>query len=552
MIKEALTGDPWEYIPDSKLWPEFRFIEECEEVIKSKNYNLAWFLVDRHVKSGFGDNFFAIFDNKKYSYEYAYKASIRLANYFRKKGFKKGDRIAFSLLNSPQAVILNFAIFRIGAIPVPISSNWKSEIIDYLLRFSGAKAFVFSTRTIDKMIPIVKNLPHIKEVIVLKRGVEVEKTEEITAFYEDIIEKEEDEYFLEKVEEFDPCLILFTSGTTGLPKACVHFARGILCKCYQVNKYVWSLTSGDIITGASPCTFAAGFGTFVLIPNFAGATSLLFREFDPEKLIEEIEEFKVTVLTGLTAFYRRLLKASNFDPKKLRSVRLATAGGSHLDPVLFNKWLNSTGSPIYEGFGATEFLHLIASNAVNLKAKIDSFGIPIPGNEIVILNEEGKEAKVGEFGRMLVKGPTGPIYWANPEKQKSSVIDGYSYIGDIIWRDEEGYLHFVCREEDIIVINNRKYSPTDIEDCFVEHPLLADFGIVQDRRTGRVIASVVLKEGVEYSEELKEKLIAEFNQTLKEKLNIDLKIDEVVFMKFLPRTPAGKLLRWKIRNKLNI
>jgi 2-aminobenzoate-CoA ligase len=544
--------NPWNYIPDVKLWPNFIFTEECSQVIEAKNFNLTWFLVDRHVKGGFGSNAFAIFDKKFYTYEYAYQASIRFANYLRKKGFGKGDRIAFSLLNSSQAVIVNFAIFRIGAISVPISPSWRPEIIEYLLRFSGTKCFIFSTRVIEKMVPIVKKIPEIKEVIVIKRNVKVEKVEPITAFYEDIIEREEDDYFLEQIDPFDPCVILFTSGTTGLPKGCVHLARGILCKCFQVNKYVWNLTTGDIITGASPCTFAAGFGTFVLIPNFAGATSLLFREFNPEELIEEIEEFKVTVLTGLTAFYRRLVKAPNFNPNKLKSVRLATAGGSHLDPILFQKWLEATGSPIYEGFGATEYLHLVASNAVNLKAKIGSFGISIPGVEIVIINDRGKEAKPGELGKMLVKGPTGPLYWANEKKQKESVIDGYGYIGDIIWRDESNYLHFACREEDIIIVNNVKYSPTEIEDCFVEHPLISDFGIVQDRKTGKIIACIVKANPEDDPESLKPKLLEEFNKTLKEKLHIDLKIDDIVIMNFLPRTPAGKLLRWKIRNKLGI
>lgn len=542
--------DLWQFLPPQETWPKFMFHEECEFVKLKDNYNLTWFLVDRHVISGFGENTIAIFDGKRYSYQEAYIASIRLANYLKKRGFKKGDRIAFILLNSPQALIVNFAIFRIGAISVPISPKWRPDTIKYLLEYSDAKGLILSTRTVDKVLPIAKEISTIREIIVVKRDVDIEKTPPITAFYEEIIEKEEDSYFLEEVNAFDPCVILFTSGTTGLPKGCVHLARGILCKCFQVNKYTWSLTPGDIITGASPCTFAAGFGTFILIPNFAGATSLLFRDFEPEKLIEEIEEYQVTVLTGLTAFYKALIKAPNFHPQKLKSVRIATAGGSHLDPVLFNKWLEATGAPIFEGFGATEFLHLVASNAVNLKAKIGSFGIPIPGVEIKIINEKGQEAKPGELGKMLVKGPTGPIYWKNLEKQKQAVIDGYSYIGDIIYKDETNYLHFACREEDLIVIEGQKMSPTDLEDLFVDHPLISDFGLIQDGKTGEIIACVVPQESPElYDPE--EILKKEINRVFTEN-KVPIRVNKVVIMKFLPRTPAGKLLRWKIKNKLGI
>lgn len=345
------------------------------------------------------------------------------------------------------------------------------------------------------------------------------------------------------MEALDPCVILHTSGTTGLPKGCVHFAKNILCECYLVNKYVWRLNRGDIITGGAPVTFAAGFGTFVLIPPFAGAAEILFTEFNPVKIIDSIERRKPTVLTGLTSFYERIMKAPNFHPDKLSSIRLATTGGSPLDPKIYTEWFDYTEQPIYEGLGATEFLHLVASNAVRLVPKIASFGVPIPGIEIRVVDEKGNECRPGELGRMLVKGPTGPIYWDNVEKQKESVIDGYSYIGDVVFYDEEGYLHFAAREEDILRVGDKKYSPLEVEEVIREHPAVEDVGVIEEE-DGTIVACIAFKKAYENRFPMKQIIQDIKSLVLKRLKNKDLVPDVIEEVDFVPRTPAGKILRW--------
>ncbi len=535
----------WEqFIPPERLWPNFKFPEECS-FFEGRNYNLAWYLLDRHVKEGFGKRPMVYFAGNAYTYEYIYHASLRIAHYLKQRGFGKGDRIGFVLLNSPQALVINFAIFRIGAISVPISPYWKSHIIEYMLRSKHVVCLFLSAKYMDKVLPIVEGV-RVPEVILIRR--EFAPPEKgITAVYEEILERGEEEYFLEDVGPYDPCVILHTSGTTGLPKGCVHFAKGILCECHLVNKYVWRLTKGDILTGGAPVTFAAGFGTFVLIPPYAGATELLFTEFLPEKIIESIARRKATVLTGLTSFYDRLLSAPNFSPEKLSSVRLATTGGSPLGPKTFTQWFDKTEQPIYEGLGATEFLHLVASNAVRLIPKIASFGVPIPGIEVKVVNDRGEECRPGELGRMLVRGPTGPIYWDNLEKQKMAVIDGYSYIGDSVFVDEEGYLHFASREEDLLYVGGKKYSPLEVEEVIKEHPAVKDVGVIEDE-DGTIIACVAFKEAYENRfpmPQIHQDIKSLVLKHLKNKELVPKIIEEV---KYVPRTPAGKILRWKLRN----
>ena len=538
-------GRDWEaHLPPQDLWPDFVYPDECRFFYKD-NYNLVWYLLDRHVTAGCINRPMVFFAGREYTYEEIFHASLRVANFLKKKGVEKGDRVAFVLLNSPQALIINFAIFRLGAISVPISPYWKSHIIEYMLNSKQVKFLFVSAKHLGKVFPIAKKVETIKDIVVIRREFEVPK-EGFTAIYEDIIEREEDQYFLEHVEPDHPCVILHTSGTTGLPKGCVHFAKNILCECYLVNKYVWRLNRGDILTGGAPLTFAAGFGTFVLIPPFAGAAVILFTEFDPFRIIESIARRRATVLTGLTSFYDRLMMCSNFSPEKLSSIRLATTGGSPLDPKTFTEWFNRTEQPIYEGLGATEFLHLVASNAVRLVPKIASFGVPIPGMDIRVVDEKGRECKPGELGRMLVKGPTGPIYWDNVEKQRSSVIEGYSYIGDVVFVDSEGYLHFAAREEDILRVGDRKYSPLEVEEVIREHPAVEDVGVIEEN-DGTIIACVSYKKAYENRFPIKQIEHDIRALVLKRLKNRDLVPKIFKEVEYVPRTPAGKILRWKLR-----
>ena len=538
-----MESDLRRFIPPEELWPDFYFSPELKFLESIKNYNLAWFLMDRHIKAGFSDRTLFYFKSSSFSYEYIHKASLRVANFLKERGYKKGDRIGFIILNSPQAVVVNLAIFRIGAISVPVSPYWKPGIMEYLLSKTGVKCVFISAKYIEDAAPILKRVESIRDIIVIRRDLTF--PEDIADFvYEDILERSDEVYFLEKIEETDPCVILHTSGTTGMPKGCIHFAKNILAECYLVNKYVWRLTVGDIITGAAPVVFAAGFGTFVLIPLFAGASELLFTRFIPEKIVDGIETFKPTVLTGLTSFYEALLNASNFSPDKFSSIRMCTTGGSPLEPQIFKRWYEATGMPIYEGLGATEFLHLVVSNAVRMRAKVASFGIPIPGIEVRVVDETGKECKPGELGRMLVKGPTGPLYWDNVEKQKNAVIDGYSYIGDVVFTDEEGYFHFAAREEDLLKKHGKKYSPMDIEVVVKEHPAVKDAGVIEEKDTERIIVCVSLKD----PQKVPKTLEAEVRSLILKKLgNPELVPDEVCIVDYIPRTPAGKILRWKLR-----
>ena len=535
------------HLPPRELWPE---IVIPKEMIFPPKANLAYALLDRHIEGGMEKQVAVHFFDKKFTYGDIYQGSLRIANALAKMGIRKGSRVAFMLLNSPEAIMVSMAIMRLGAIPVPASPFWSPDNMVYILNNVEARCLVVSYSFYNNVRRVRDQLQNITDFVLVRapsQGLEDQGCHSL----EEILDREEEGYILEEVDLDDVGIILHTSGTTGRPKGCVHFVKSILTECYLVNKYVWRLTVGDVIGGSAPVTFAAGFGTFCLVPFWAGASVSLVPRFMPEEVLASISRHKITVLTGLTNTYQKLLECPEFDAFDLSSLRLCTTGGSSLRVRIYEEWLERTGLPIMEGLGATELLHLVISNAVNMKVKPGSIGIPIPGFEIRLINDKGMECRAGEMGRMLVKGPTGALYWKPHasegrllKAQRRSVIDGYTFLGDIVIRNKNGYYYYICREEDLLFKEGRKIGPLEIEETLKDHPLVEDAGAIEvEDGGGKILAYVSLKPGSTPSQELK----GELKELCRKRLASYEVPDEIHFVDFIPRTPAGKPLRWMLR-----
>lgn len=534
------------HLPPKQLWPEIRI---PDEMVFPPKANLAFALLDRHIFSGREDRIAVYFLNKRITFRELYVGSLRIAHALAELGIKKGNRVAFMLLNSPEALIANFAIQRLGAIPVPASPFWSPENMSFILNNVEAKFLILSHTFLKQVKAIKEDLTTIENFILVRAPNEVLRETGYLSFNE-MLEKGSDNYLLEEVELNDLGTILHTSGTTGPPKGCVHLIKSILTECYLVNKYVWRLTEGDVLGGAAPVTFAAGYGNFCLIPFWAGASVSMIPRFIPEEVWECIETHGVTVLTGLTNTYKKLLEAPDFLNYNISTLRLCTTGGSSLEVKIYQEWLERTGHPIYEGLGATELLHLVTSNAVNMRPRPSSAGIPIPGFEIKIVNDEGKECRPGKMGKKLVKGPTGAIYWKPHVKdgwllkaQKRTVFDGYTFLGDIMVKGKSGHLYYISREEDLLVKEGHKIGPMKIEEVLKGHPLVEDAGAIELEEEGRIVAFVSLKPRIKSTKGLKQEL---FNHCKRELASYEVP-DEIELVDFIPRTPAGKPLRWMLK-----
>lgn len=538
---------PENYLPPKDLWPNYTYPEELKPFLKEPT-NLADVLLDRHIRAGLENQPAIYCGGKMVTYGEVYEMANRLANALIDLGVEKQDRVTLRMVNSVEAIVANFALQKIGAIPVPTSPLWSKDEIAYVFNNAEAKFAFVSYPLLEEAAKAKDNLKFTKNFIVVG-GPADEVRSAGYLYFQDLVEKGSNSRVCEDVSLDDIGVILYTSGTTGFPKGVAHFVKEVIASAYLVNKYVWRLVVGDVLGGSAPVSFAAGYGTFAIIPWFGGATISMMGRFTPEGLMELIEKTRVTVLTGLPTAYRRLLQFEDFDKYDISSLRMCTSGGDALGVETYKAWMEKTGLPIYEGLGATEMVHLITSNAVNMKPKPGSIGVPIPGYDIKVIDDNGNECKPGEIGKLTVVGPTGPLYWKPYEdnnrlfeEQKKAVQNGRIRLGDAVYMDEDGYIFFVSRESDMIKSSGYRIGPGEVEEALKKHPAVKDAGVIgsPDPVRGEITkAYIILNEGYEPSEELAKEIV----ESCKEYIAVYKLPRAVCFCDQLPVTPTGKLLR---------
>ena len=264
-------------------------------------------------------------------------------------------------------------------------------------------------------------------------------------------------------------------------------------------------------------------------------------------MFETIQKHRITVLSLAPTAYRKMLQVPDAEKKyDLKSLRVCTGGGESLTAPTYQAWKEKFGQEIFEGLGTTEMMYVFVSNVVNRRVKPGSFGTAVPGFEVKVVNEVGKDSGPKEIGHFLVRGPTGTLYWRDPDKQRQAVTpDGWNRAGDYVYVDEDGYFWFVSREDDIIKSSAYRIGPEEIEVTLAKHPAVADVGVigVPDEVRGQIAkAYVVLLPGKTVTPE-------ELLEFCRGKIATYKLPREVVFVNDLPRTPTGKLLRRVLRQK---
>jgi len=476
----------------------------------------------------------------------------KFGNSLKAVGVEPQDRVGLRLVNSPQAVATVFAIEKIGAIPVPTSPLWSKDEVAFVANNAEMKFFVVNAPLMPPVEEAKPNFEYGTKVIVI--GGEADKVKAAgNLVFEEMMANGAPNLDATMLGPGDIGIILYTSGTTGMPKGCVHFARPAIIESKLVNKYVYKLAPGDVLGGAAPVSFAAGFGTFTLIPFEGGAAISLIPKFAPADMMDLIQKHKITVLTGLPTAYRALMKFPDFKKYDVGSVRMYTSGGDALGAETLAGWTKLTGQPIWEGLGGTEMLHLLTSNGMNAKPVPNSIGKALPGVKVRVITPEGKDCKPGEVGSMIIKGPSGSLYWkpyVDDERliksQRKGVVNGWNQMGDAVYMQEDGNIFFVSREDDMIKSSGYRIGPAEVEEAIAKHPKVADVGVigVPDPDKGQITkAFIVMKPG----EEGGDKFFEELKVFLKDHIAIYKLPRAIEYVESLPRTPTGKLLRRKLR-----
>jgi len=534
-----------DYLPPRELWPK-RLYTLPEYATYADRFNPTEELLGKAVAAGWGERAAVLFEDQRITYNQLLAQANKFGNALRELGVQEGDRVILRTPNIPPALVANFAILKLGAVCTPTSPLFSRAEIAHVANDSEAVAIIVSFMLLGEVEAARDNLETVKHIIVVGGDANEVKAKGFLPYAELL---QSGGLSLDPVlrKREDVGLLLYTSGTTGRPKGTVHFVEELLIVPDGFGKYGWRVTENDVIGGSAPLAFGAGYSSYATIPFRFGAAASLLAKFDPEKMFDTIQKHKISILTLAPTAYRKMLQLPDAEKKyNLSSLRVCTGGGESLTAPTYEAWKQKFGLEIFEGLGTTEMMYVFASNVVSRKAKAGSFGQAVPGYQLKVIDEEGKEATTGNIGHFVACGPTGTVYWRDPEKQRRVVTsEGWNLAGDFVLVDKDGYFWFVSREDDIIKSSGYRIGPEEIEVTLATHPAVADVGVIgePDEVRGQIAkAFVVLKPGETLTSE-------ELLAYCKGKIATYKLPREVAIVNELPRTPTGKLLRRVLKQK---
>ena len=547
---------PEGYLPPRELWPA-RSYTLPEYKGYPEKLNSTEELLDKQVAAGKGDRPAILFEDKRIPYKALLGMVNRLGSSLKALGIEEADRVALRSPNIPPALVANFAVLKIGGIFLPTSGLFSPAEITHVFNHAEVKAVFVAAALLEGLEKAKPDLKTLKHVIVIGGTPEQQAQYKRQGYllYQELLDGGKPECDPVRRDRMDVSVLLYTSGTTGLPKGVAHFMEEALVVPDGFGKYCWGVKESDVILSAAPMAMAAGYSAVASIPFRFGAAVSIFARFTPEGMLEQVQSHKATILSALPTAYRKMLQVPDAEKKyDLSSLRICTGGGESLTAKTYLDWKAKFGQEIFEGLGTTEMMFVFISSAATKKVKPGSIGPAVPGYQLKVVNETGAESKRGEVGQLFARGPTGTIYWRDPEKQRASVKDGWCRAGDMVNMDEDGYIWFLSREDDLIKSSGYRIGPEEIEDVLVTHPAVADAGVVgvADPVMGqKTMAFVQLKQGKAPSDALKQELI----EFCKGKIAVYKLPRDVAFRDKMPRAAGpggpgtGKLLRRVLRQQ---
>ncbi|MBE6784830.1 MAG: cupin domain-containing protein [Ruminococcaceae bacterium] len=485
---------------------------------------------------------------RRFTYNDIKKESARAANYFRSLGITKGDRVMLVLKRHYQFWICALALHKLGAIIIPATNQLVEHDFDYRFKAAGVKAILCTAdgSTSDHVDKAAETYGELELKIMVngeKEGWHCFDSE--YKLFRSIFDREAD-----TACGNDVMLMFFTSGTTGYPKIAAHSYKYALGH-FITAKYWHAIEPTDLHltisdTGWGKALWGKFYGQWMCE---AAVFAYDFDRFDASDILPMFSKYNITTFCAPPTMYRMLIKEdlSKFD---LSSIRYATTAGEALNPEVYFQFEKATGLSIMEGFGQTETT-LTVANLVGTKNKVGAMGKPVPGYDIVIVDPDGNPCPVGETGEICIrtdsKVPCGLFmgYYRDAEKTDEVWHDGMYHTGDTAWQDEEGYLWYVSRIDDVIKSSGYRIGPFEIENVIMELPYVLECGVsaAPDEIRGQVVkASIVLTKGTEPTEELKK----EIQKYVKENTAPYKYPRIVVFRDELPKTISGKIQRNKL------
>ncbi|HEU65609.1 MAG TPA: long-chain fatty acid--CoA ligase [Chloroflexi bacterium] len=516
----------------------------------------------------FGEYESIYFEGRWYTNVEINRNANRLGNALKELGINKGDRVAIQMPNCTEVISAFPAIYKIGAIVVPLNPLLRPDQAAYIYRDCGAKAVLTGSDFVSRVLEAQKQTPNLQHVILTDRN-----NVQGTIPYREIISTNSDELTIEQTDNDDVAALIYTAGTTGPPKGVMHTHFSLHISAMSFYEYILvhrSMTLQLKSRAFNPKTLqfdevtqqVSGVNramvSLVVLPlshsygiafnntgNFVGGKTILLRWWNVEEVLKAIQTFRITQMAAVPTMYIQILEFPELDKYDLSSLEDCQCGAAPLPMEVALRWKEKVGVDIREGWGMTESGATTTGQPGDLPPKYGSIGKNLlKCNIIKVFDEKGHELPPGQRGEIVVKGPTlMKGYWNLPEETAKTIKDGWLYTGDIGYMDEDGYFYITARKKDIIIRGGENVSPVEVEETLLQHLAVAEAGVVgiPDAVYGEEIkAFVVIKPDKHVTED---ELIA----FCKDHLPTFKSPKKVQFVESLPKNLLGKVLRAELR-----
>jgi len=519
-----------ENLPPREQWPELIF--DLPELQYPERMNCASILLDDAVDEGHGERI-AIYDEAgAWTYRALQSHVNEIANLLAHgMGVVPGNRVLLHGLNDMMLAASWLAVVKAGAIAVTTMPMLRAKELSVIATKAKVDHALCDRRLLDELQEAAAQTGLLQRIrcfgpdgVAVHSGLANDRFTAVATFSE------------------DPCMLAFTSGTSGVPKATVHFHRDILAMSDTVARHLLRTGPTDVHTGSPPLAFTFGLGALLVFPLRFRASTVLLEQPTADNLLRAVERTRATVLFTAPTMYRNLL--TKLEAYDLSSLRQCVSAGEALPQSTSDHWWRATGLRIVEGIGSTEMTHIFIG-ASGDAVRPGSTGKTLPGYRACVLDESHRPLPAGSIGRLAVKGPTGCRYLLD-ERQSQYVIDGWNVTGDAYRFDEDGYFWFQGRVDDMIVSAGYNIAGPEVEAALLEHAAVQECAVVgkPDAERGYIVkAFVVLREGHCPSSALASTL----QDFVKQRIAPYKYPREIAFVGTLPKTPTGKVQRHKLR-----
>ena len=525
-----------EHLPPVDQQPEFHF--DLPGLQFPERLNCATELLDRHVAAGRGERMCLRAPGVRWTYADLQERVNRIANVLvHEMGVVPGNRVLLRAPNNPMLVACWFAVMKAGAIAVTTMPLLRAKELNAIVDIGQVTHALCDAALTEELHLTAAACPQLAHIRCFGAGGE--------DCLETAMARQSPLFGTVDTAATDTCMFAFTSGTTGIPKATMHFHRDVMAICACWPPHVLQAAPDDVFIGSPPLAFTFGLGGLVLFPMAIGASTVLLEKAGPPQLLQAIAEYGATVLFTAPTSYRAL--AAHGEALRRTPLRKCVSAGEALPAATRALWKEATGIELIDGIGATELLHIFISHD-EAHARPGATGTPVPGYRARVVDDLGNEVAPGTVGKLAVQGPTGCRY-LNDERQRKYVQNGWNLTGDAYLMDADGYFFYQARTDDMIISSGYNIAAPEVEETLMQHPSVAECAVVgvPDAERGQIVkAFVVLRADASGDEDMARAL-----QDFVKQHAAPYKYPRAIaFTDKLPRTQTGKLQRFKLHEPL--